>query len=270
MTQPEATLLTSRELAEFVSAGFLRFDGVVPGELNKAAIEQFTAGLPPVGPGLPLVDAYRPGTVIGDILALPRIDGAITSLLGPGPVTDHHWVHARERGEQAVQRLHSDAMIDLRRESFDIQLMYYPAEVLATSGGTLLIPGSHLRVTNEMDIARYQNLSGQVRLSCPAGTILVLHHGLWHCGTRNHSDTVRFMLRMRLNPTAPQLRTWDTSDLGDPEIGDILGRAYRWFEKADARLELANRVRLWRVLTSQPDYDIGRWLTRIEPVRGGQ
>jgi hypothetical protein len=41
-------------------------------------------------------------------------------------------------------------------------------------GGTLIVPGSHLRRTNESDTGRYQNLLGQIRLTCPAGTVVLL------------------------------------------------------------------------------------------------
>lgn len=56
------------------------------------------------------------------------------------------------------------------------------------SAASLTVPGSHLRRINESDTGRYQNLRGQDRLACPAVTVVLLHHGLWHEGRRNDSD----------------------------------------------------------------------------------
>ena len=81
-----------------------------------------------------------------------------------------------------AQPLHADALIDVRPDAFDVQLMYYPQQVTWERGGTLSVPGSHLRRTNESDTGRHQNLRGQDRLVCPAGTVVFLRHGLWHGG----------------------------------------------------------------------------------------
>ena len=55
----------------------------------------------------------------------------------------------------------------------------------------MILPGSHLRRVNESDIARYQNFVGQMPTVCTAGTLLVCHHGLWHCGQPNLTQTAR-------------------------------------------------------------------------------
>ena len=140
--------------------------------------------------------------------------GIIYSLVGPDPLFDHQYVHVREPHEDAAQHLHGDSTIDLRMH-FDMQLMYFPHDVPLEMGGTLLVPGSHFRRINEIDIARYQNIVGQIPMVCQAGTILVLHHGIWHCGRQNKSDQRRYMFKVRLNPTVRQLRLWNTDDLDD-------------------------------------------------------
>ena len=71
------------------------------------------------------------------------------------------------------------------------------------------------------------------------------------------------MFKLRLNPSVPQRLTWDTRDLADPRIGRVLSRDHVWYGH-EVRLEIANRVRLWRALTGDARYDVERWLTRIE------
>lgn len=256
-------LLSSAQVARFVAHGFLRLDGIVPRELNEEALGVFAAGLPSVPYGTPVPKAFPEGSFARRLVELPRVAGALESLVGPNPTVDHHYVHTREPCEGSAQPLHADALIDLRTDAFDVQLMYYPQEVTAGMGGTLIVPGSHLRRTNESDTGRYQNLRGQTRLTCPAGTVILLHHGIWHGGRRNDSDIVRHMYKIRFNPTVPQVRLWDTVDLHDPAVREELGRTFPWYEPATGRLEIHNRIKLWRFLSADPDFDIEYWATRI-------
>jgi ectoine hydroxylase-related dioxygenase (phytanoyl-CoA dioxygenase family) len=172
-------------------------------------------------------------------------------------------VHIREPRGGDAQPLHADAIIDLRTGAFDVQLMYYPQEVTLDMGGTLSVPGSHLRRTNESDTGRYQNLKGQTRLVCPAGTVVLLHHGIWHGGRRNDSDIIRYMFKIRFNPTVRQVRLWNTDDLADPAVAAELGTWFPWYETATGRLEIYNRVKMWQALTGDDTFDLEYWVTRV-------
>ena len=53
-------LLTSTEMARFVADGFLRFDELVPNELNEAVCAEMERGeIPRVASGQPLSDLCR-------------------------------------------------------------------------------------------------------------------------------------------------------------------------------------------------------------------
>ena len=147
--------------------------------------------------------------------------------------------------------------------------------------GTLLLPGSHFRRVNEMDVAAYQNMRGQIPMVCKAGSLLALHHGIWHCGRQNQTDRRRYMFKLRLNPAVRQLRLWNTDDLDadyndareiyttgarDNGVQDILSRREPWFEAASGRLEIVNRIKLWRFLTGDDDFDVHYWLGRLENI----
>ena len=43
----------------------------------------------------------------------------------------------------------------------------------------------------------------------------------------------------------------------------MLSRDHGWYGH-DVRLEIANRIRVWRALTGDPRFDVDFWLTRIE------
>lgn len=256
-------LLSSVQVAHFVAHGALRLDAVVPAEMNAEAIGVLDAGIESTPYGTPLDEAFEPDSFAGRLVRLPRVAGAIRSLVGPGPTVDHHAVHVPEPYEGQAQHLHGDAIIDVRTDAFDIQLMYYPQDVTLEMGGTLSVPGSHLRRTNESDTGRYQNLRGQTRLTCPAGTVVLLHHGIWHAGRRNESGTKRYMFKIRFNPTVRQRLLWDLADLHDPAVTAELNTRFDWYENATARLEIYNRVKLWQALTGDDTFDPDFWVTRV-------
>ncbi|GAA3869769.1 phytanoyl-CoA dioxygenase family protein [Streptomyces sedi] len=256
-------LLTSVQMAHFVSHGSLRLDAVVPPELNAEAVEVLRDGVRAAPHGTPATLAYPEGSFVRRLIELDELAGVLHSLVGPEPNIDHHAVHVRQPREGQAQPLHADAIIDVRSDAFDVQLMYYPSEVTLEMGGTLSVPGSHLRRTNESDTGRYQNLRGQSRLVCPAGTVVFMHHGLWHGGRRNDSDSPRYMFKIRFNPTVRQRRLWDTSDLHDPRVAAELDADFPWYEHATGRLERYNRVLLWRSLTGDEDFDLEHWVTRV-------
>ena len=273
-------LLTTNQMASFVARGFLRFDEFVPDEINQAVMAEIDAGIPSAPAGVPLSQCYPEPSAIGHMLRMPKVEGIIQSLVGPDPLFDHQAVHVRQPNEDSAQGMHGDSIIDTRTQNFDVQLMYFPHDVPLEMGGTLVVPGSQYRRINEMDIARYQNLLGQVQMVCKAGTLLALHHGIWHCGRQNKTNMKRYMFKVRLNPRVSQIKLWNTDDLTDTikvnkpiftrdtnkveDVQTILGRPEPWFEDAAGRLEIVNRIKMWRYLTDDPTFDVHYWLTRLE------
>lgn len=255
-------LLTSVEMAHFVSHGSISLEAVVPDGLNRRAIAVLDAGIPHHPYGTPLDEAFPPGSFVRELLDLPAVAGAVQSLVGPDPRIDHHAVHIRPPRGGEAQNMHGDAILDTRTDAFDVQLMYYPREVTLEQGGTLSVPGTHLRKINQTGIGRYQNLAGQTRLTCPAGTVVLLHHGIWHGGRRNDSDEPRYMFKIRFNPTVRQLRLWNTDDIDDPGVLKELTASFGWTNANEGRLERVNRAKLWRTLTGDQLFDIDYYLTR--------
>ena len=287
-------LLGVGEMTSFVRDGFLKLEGLLPKDLcdafRSAYVQDCTEDrcgrglLPVVSWGTPLAGAFDGSDVLSRVFALPGLSGAIHSLLGPGSRVDHHVMHIRGPDQGASQHLHCDAMIDARDSAFDIQVMIYPQDVTREMGGTLVIPGSHTRRTGETSIARYQNLAGQVRLTGPAGTVLILHHNLWHAGRRNASNSVRAMYKMRLNPAGSQTGHWDMSGydaararapkpLHSPATDrqDVQGQLscfHPWADIRSAHLDVIQRTRLWRLLSGDEEFSVHHFLSRLENEPG--
>lgn len=261
-------LLTSKQMAAFVADGYLRFDQIVPDEINRAAMKEYEDKPWPHGGGYvgePLSKHWIGSPGIGAMLKLPKVEGIIQSLVGPNPRYDHHQVHIVPPNSPNGQIWHGDAIIDTRERHFDLQFFYFAHDTPRQMGGTMILPGSHLRRINESDIARYQNFLGQLPTDCKAGTIVFVHHGIWHCAQPNLTDKTRYMFKLRLNPTVKQVRLWNTDDINDPEIPRIIGRGQGWTGYGgDDRLDVVQRVKFWRALTGNDKFDVDYWLGRLE------
>ncbi len=258
-------LLTSVQMANFVTDGLLVFDEIVPDEINREAMRELEAKEIKgqyEAQGQPLDNLWRTSGGIGAMMRLPQVQSLITSLVGTESLYDHHFPHLVGPHHKEGQIWHADNIIDPRMH-FDIQLFYFPHDTPREMGGTMFLPGSHLRRVHETDIGRYQNFLNQKPMVCKAGTVAVGHHGIWHCAQPNLTDQKRFMFKLRINPTVRQKLTWNTQDLNDPAIPDIFFRNHRWYGNDD-RLEAANRIKLWRFLIGDETWDAHYWLTRVE------
>lgn len=254
-------LLTSKQMAQFVADGYLRFDEIVSDDLNRRAYSEMQDKIPRAKAGTPFNDIWH-DTAIGEVFGLPQVQGIINSLVGPNPIYDHHAAHKVQAHKSLGQHWHADAIIDTRQH-FDIQFFYFVHDTPRKMGGTMILPGSHFRRISNTDIARYQNLKGQLPIVCNAGTIFVVHHGIWHCAQPNQTDTMRFMFKLRLNPTVRQNKLWNTDDIDDPGIRRILGKNHGWYGN-ESRIETVIRGKFWRFLTGNENYDANYYLTRFE------
>lgn len=275
-------------MATFVTRGFLRFPALVPDELNARALEEIRKlaaerfspdGMRPPDTGTPLDACYPPPSAIGEVLRLPEVAGLIESLVGPDPTFDSDWTHHVAAGTKVGQLLHVDAITDTLDPTFDIQLFYFPHAVGEGEGGTRFVPGTHLHHVCPSSLERYQRISGEKRFVGPAGTILVFHHGMWHAGEPNQGAEDRWMYKIRINPTQPQVRRWNTADLeelhNDPSDhifararSDSVAQVFRAWQPflsvTGQRNEQVQRARLWRYLTGDERYDVDHYLTRLE------
>lgn len=245
-------LLSTKEVASFVARGFLRYDGLLTRDTCSSLLDEVASGVHESGCiyGMPLSAAWPKAPGIRRIFVLPEMRRVISGLLGDDPIYDHHFPHVSAAGRRHSDDLHQDAVYDTRRFAFDLQISIFPEATTREMGGTLILPGSHLRRVNERDIMRYQHVTGQEQIVCPAGTVVFWHHNLWHSARSNLSKSPRMMFKIRLQPRARQYQTWDLSDLDDPEVFRILGNAEPW-HGVDGRIEIMNRLALFRYLSGK-------------------
>jgi len=284
----EPTLLTTRQMADFVTDGYLRFDALIPDRTNQRVLEEIARlederwapeGLKPPDTRTPFAECYPEPSAIGEYLRHPTVQGIVASLVGLDCRFDHDFTHHLAAGSTYLQPLHVDAVMDSSDPAFDVQLFYFPHDVAPGEGGTRFVPGSHLHRVVSSGLDRYQRILGEEQFSGPAGTVMVFHHGMWHAGQPNPGTGDRWMHKVRLNPTKPQVRLWDTADLDElhnlptdhvfatmapDSVAHTFRRQHRWQSVNASRNEQIQRARLWRYLTGDDDYDVDHYLTRLE------
>ncbi len=245
-------LLSTVEMAKFVARGYLRYDAMLGPDACAGLMDEVSNGrhLEGCRYGMRLSDVWPRAEALRVIFSAPQMQGVLVSLLGHDPIYDHHYPHVTEPGQHYGDSLRQDAIYDTRQFAFDVQISIFPQNTTREMGGTLVVPGSHLRRVNGGDIARYQHIVGQEQIVCPAGTVIYWHNNLWHSGRTNQSDSRRMMFKVRLQPRVRQYRTWDTSDIDDPEVFRVLGDVERW-HGVDGRMEVMNRLALFRYLSGQ-------------------
>ena len=212
---PKKYLLTAAQMAQFVQDGLLMFDGLVPQELNEAVYADQQAGK----------GHWQTSEAIRAVFDWLPVRGMIQSLVSVNPVYDHSALHVVGPQKHDAQVWHADSIIDARPFAFDIQAMYFSHDAPKEMGPTLVLPGSHLRRTSNVSIARYKNIVGQKQLIGKAGTIAFLHHGLWHCAQPNFTDNTRYMFKLRLRPARSSAACSTRTATTIPKLGASWARS---------------------------------------------
>jgi hypothetical protein len=108
---------------------------------------------------------------------------------------------------------------------------------------------------------------------------VVFHQGLWHAGQPNPGARDRWLYKIRLNPSIPQVRLWNLDDfdavhndardhtfahMRRDSVAQVFRTMQPWQQGHEARYEQMQRARLWRYLSDDPSFDVDYYYTRIE------
>lgn len=252
-------LLTASQMAHFVTDGYLQLDELVPPAHNEAVLADEKR----------MADAgyhfWQQSEALRVTFELPQVKGVIQSFVGGNPIYDHSFLHIVGPGKLKAQGWHADSVIDVRPFAFDVQAFYFTHDAPAEMGPTLILPGSHLRKVNTYSIARYKNIIGQRQLVAKVGTIVFMHHGIWHCAQPNHTDRMRYVFKLRLRPGQQQRNLFNTEGYQNPEVTRIINQGYQKWQGYEARLEHIQRAKFWRYVTGDDQIDVSfeKTLTRM-------
>ena len=243
-------LLTASQMAFFVTNGYLQLNELVPPEYNAAVLadeKQWSeAGY----------TFWQQSEHVRAVFDLPQVQGVVQSFVGVNPAYDHSFLHIVNPHRLKAQEWHADSIIDVRPLAFDIQAFYFAHDAPLETGPTLILPGSHLRKVNTASIGRYKNIVGQHHLVAKAGTIVFMHHGIWHWAQPNHTDQTRYVFKLRLRPGQVQRGLFNTDNYTNPAVTEILEHGSKSWQGNEDRLDHVQRARLWRYVTGDDSVDV--------------
>ena len=255
---PPATLLDDRAVVNFVIHGYHLLELDLPAGVNEriaAALDSMRSN-----PGDAITDALPE---LRQVLYHPLVQGALTSLAGEDyEVMEHrHW-HCKEPGVPYMH-WHQDGK-NRRGAGLDRFLgLYYPADVTADMGPTIIVPGTHFRNAPTDRMRTYTNIRGQVPLVVKAGTFAITHYDLWHGTAANRSRHRRHMIKFLFSRTRrntrptwnhdPEamngLRDWNRRDASEQPIDMLTFTNPLNVSQTDHYKEVAKRRAVWDELT---------------------
>lgn len=156
---------------------------------------------------------------LNEVLDHPAVRGALVSLAGADyEVMFHrHW-HCKEP-RTGYMHWHQDGK-NRRSAALDRFLgLYYPADVNADMGPTIIVPATQYRNAPTDRMRTYGNIRGQVPLVVKAGTFAITHYDLWHGTAANRSGKRRHMVKFLFARTQERPgATWNH----DPQCMNVL------------------------------------------------
>lgn len=192
----------------FDVAGYL----VIPGALTVAEVDAcLSAARTLHGPGEPTAwrqigAAYEAAPAIEPLIDHPAVLPKVRALLGDYFILQSSWCTAVPPGF-AGGGFHQDGsgVFEFRRLGTPTPLMQLRVGYFLTDqtrpdmGNMAMIPGSHNAATPLPREGRDQVPIRHIVCGTP-GTALLFHQGVWHCGTKNEMDFVRYIQHMVYAP----------------------------------------------------------------------
>lgn len=202
-------LLNDAEVVKFIVTGYHIVEPGLPDNLNKTIASKLDTL--ESNPGDAITETIPE---LWHVLDHSKVKGALASLLGTEyEVQSHrHW-HCKQ-AHSGHMNWHQDSTNnrDLRLNRF--LGLYYPTDITADMGPTIIVPGTQYRNAPTDRMATYTNIKGQVPLTVKAGTIAFTHYDLWHGTAANRSDKKRHMIKFLFRRTKEnETPSWDH----DPE-----------------------------------------------------
>ncbi|MBT5874765.1 MAG: hypothetical protein HOH43_15210 [Candidatus Latescibacteria bacterium] len=197
-------LLSDDEVLRFISHGYHLVVPTFREGFNESICESI--GEAGDGTGNGILEAVP---LLQDVYNHPAVRGALVSLLGADYVMNgHRHLHINSPGSRS-QGWHQDGTNVRHHQIWCLLGMYYPHDVVAERGPTMIMPGTHLRNAPTDRLQTYTNIDGQIPLAVKAGTVALTHYDLWHAATLNRTEHPRYMLKFLFDRQAvPSAPSW--------------------------------------------------------------
>ncbi|KAL0488876.1 phytanoyl-CoA dioxygenase, peroxisoma [Acrasis kona] len=200
-------LLSDEQVLKFIVDGYLVVQPKYQNEnINEKVLERYTKLKGNPGNNiLPLIPE------LGEVFDTPEVSGALESLLGPDyQMWVHRYVHAsgwtNQHWHKDCQQIPKTNPYICKHHLRDILAFYYPQDTTIELGPT------EIRPSTQYSIADWdKHNEKELKLTCPKGTVVLLHNFLVHRGTRNST-----LFKTRYACKFSFLRIRDPGDEGGP------------------------------------------------------
>ena len=183
-------LLSDDEIISFIIHGSHIVEADFPDGFNESIYEELEAlDIPRNNPGDGILDKVPK---LYQVYDHPKVRGALVSLLGEDmQMNGHRHCHVNPPGTRS-QAWHQDGTNKRHHHIQTVLAMYYPQDVSAELGPTVIMPGTHFRNAPTDRMATYANFREQVPLTVKAGTVAITHYDIWHAriGESWNKDTL--------------------------------------------------------------------------------
>jgi hypothetical protein len=254
--------LTDDEVASFIISGYHVVQPNLRAGLNQEIYDALEAL--PSNPGDAVIDEVPQ---LNEVWNSPKVVGSLTSLIGPDyEMFPHRHCHRNAPGTPS-QQIHQDNLNDLRIDGGQVRLpdrvdlvlaMYYPQDVERNMGPTCILPGTHVLKALPERMASQGNFRDQYIASVPAGSVVILHYDIWHAGTANTSERVRYMLKFLFQRTTnPSVPSWNHDPANDIAIRKRLEAENPMsMQRGLAAKQRHFRTRMWNRLAGDQSLDL--------------
>ena len=199
-------LLNDTQVQAFLRDGFLTVDADLPAEFHAGLLGQISSLFATEGnlgndilPRLPQLH---------QVLAQPRVHGALTSLLGSDYLLHpHRHCHLNPGGSDG-QRMHQDSYeadqnVRHHRARW-LMAFYYPQDVDLNLGPSSIVPGTQYLTADDQNGSPHE-----LPLLGRAGSVAIVHYDLWHRAMANVGEANRFMVKFLFTRMSePRAPTW--------------------------------------------------------------
>ena len=164
-------------------------------------------------------------------------------------------------------QIHQDNLNDLRIRDGQVRApdrvelllaMYYPQDVASNMGPTVVLPGTHMLKAMPDRMASQGNFKDQYTATVDAGSVVILHYDVWHAGSANTSETVRYMLKFLFQrANLPDVPSWNHDSANDTNIRQRLeSESPMALQRSLNAKQRHMRLRMWNYLSGAETLDM--------------
>ena len=205
-------LLNDEEMRHFIINGYIKVRVEFPPNFHERILQR----LKEMAENIRNQENNIPSPIseLQQVFSHPIVSGVLISVLGQNYIMHpHRYYHLNVPGSEGQINFHKDAYQGDKKvqhhRSRRIIVFYQPQDVTEEMGPTTILPSTQYYDTRGAACSQTE-----LPLCGKAGTVIIVHHDLWHRAIPNRSDRIRYMLKFTFSRMEePQSPSWNSKTL---------------------------------------------------------